>query len=234
MRYDNLTADQNAKLASTIRDLKDFHVAGIALVRGKANLVEEASLARLANPGKTKHIDKDDRGILAVQKMIDRASGLLRLALGKVVDNHNFAVTSTVPRETCIQAKNGVNTNGDETVKAAWTTDYAVVQAAKTTWLLMKDKYTEEQLASPGQLTLEAKATKAKAAKGKSDLAIFTALRKMFPDNQLAVLEEMAKHDADPVNYKLPAAKAEEDLDESKTFAELDAEAAQTLKAAQG
>jgi hypothetical protein len=204
MRYDTLSADQNAKLASTIRDLRDFHLAGIALVRGKANAIEEASLSKLANPGKTKHIDKEDRGILAVQKMIDRASGLLRLALGKVVENYNMALTAEVPRESCIQARNGVNTNGDETVKAAWATDYAVVQAAKTTWLALKTKYSEEQLASPGSLTLEAKATKERAAKVKSDLAIFNALRKMFPDNNIAVLTEMTKHDADPANYKLP------------------------------
>lgn len=202
MRYDTLTADQNAKLAATIRDLEAFVVGGISILRGKANAVEEAALSKLANPGKTKHLDRDDRGILAIQKQLDRAQTLMRMAIGSAVESYNFHIDpAAVPRDACIQARNG---EGDNAVKATWQRDWTVVQSAKTIWLAMRNKYSEEQLASPGTLTLEGKKRKAAHGKAKSDLAIFTALRKAFPGNNIAVLEEMAKYEADPVNYKLP------------------------------
>ncbi len=221
MRYDTLSESQNAKLSATLRDLQCFLVGGVSILRGKANAIEEAALAKLANPGKTKHLERDDRGILAVQRMLDRAQTLLRLALGNNVDNFNFQIAeTTVPRDACIQARNG---QGDSAVKATWERDWSIVQGAKTIWLAMKAKYSEDQLASTGTLTMEGKARKAVVSKAKSDLAIFTSLRAMYPGNNIAVLDEMAKYEANPATYKLPSATETPDI----------VEVAQTAMAAQ-
>lgn len=210
MRYDTLNESQNAKLAATLRDLKAFTVGGTAILRGKANDIEQASLAALANPGKTKHLDRDDRGILAVQKMLDRAQSLLRAATLGSSDQFNFAIAgSMVPRDVCIEAR----TKLAETIKASLTTDWHIVQSAKTIWLAMRAKYTEEQLANPGSLTLTGTTRKPKSSKDKAIVGTVTALTNLHRAGKLTVAqlgEEFMKYEADPANYKLPGSEVAE------------------------
>lgn len=204
LRYPTLTADQNAKLSATLRDLKALHLCGIAIIRGKANPIELDAMAKMCNPSKTKTLDKDDRGFLAFQKSLDRAQTFLRMATDSITDKMSD-ISATVPRDALIDAR-GSDIEG---VKASLSTDYGIVQAAKTTWLALKSKYTDEQLASAGTKTLDNKPRKPRGPAAKAQ-SIYTQLLALFKAEPSRLGEELLKYDADPANYKLPGTEVQE------------------------
>ncbi len=167
-----LTDTQKTVMSTTRGDLKRLCITGVAMLRGKANLVELNAMAAMAKPGKTKHLPAEVRGVLAFQATLDRFQTFLKLAdddgiLDDAKAKHSIQ-DAVNPVDACLEA-----TAFDKVTlgKAALVNDYGTLQFARGIFIQLKAKY-GERLNAAATLTIKgtvkvkerSKAEKAKAA----------------------------------------------------------------------
>ncbi len=159
--YDALNTSQRAKLSTARGDLKLLILAGQAILRGKANAIEENAMAKVCNPGKTASTDKADRGFLAFGPTLDRFCNLLKIADTEELHNSfEHSTAAAVPRDALIGARLRPEMIGNSALQ----NDYILASQARSVWLSLKDKYKDspDALTSPGTLTLQNKPRKSK------------------------------------------------------------------------
>ena len=167
-----LNPDQKRTLASSLADIRKLSLAGQALVRGSANTVEQAAMAAVCQPGKTKDVDAKDRGFLNFQSTIDRAQNLLHILDPEgLASKNSFDCTDSVPRDALIRAE-----PQDLVGKVAIINAFRDLSFARTILRALKDKFGMEVLANPGTRTLSDKPKKAKKAQAPDAKAILAAM----------------------------------------------------------
>ena len=173
-----LNQDQKRTLAASLADIRKLSLAGQALVRGSANTVEQAAMAAVCQPGKTKDVDAKDRGFLNFQSTIDRAQNLLHILDPEgLAAKNSFECADSVPRDALIRAE-----PQDLVGKVAIINAFRDLSFARTILRALKDKFGMEVLAHPGTRTLSDKPKKAKKAPAPDAKAILAAMIAEYPN----------------------------------------------------
>ncbi len=198
---ENLSPNHKSMWAPTFGDLRNLTDAGFALLRGKANAVEENAMAKVCNPGKTASIPKEKRGFLAFQSTLDRAAFLLKqVGAEELVDKYDHECAQPIPRDNLIAARVRSDLAGQTLIVNA----YRTLQNARNCYIQLKDKYGVEMLSNIGSKTLSDKPRKVTK---KQECGTMDAIRKMFGNDAAKMGEQVLKYLDNPAAYVLPGSE---------------------------
>ena len=209
MSLTHLNPQQRATWTTTFSDLKALTLVGIALLRGTACPIEETAMAKMCNPNKTKHLTKEQRGFLAFESTLDRASTLFKLAdpKGIAVANDKAKVDQEIPRDALIDAQSYDAVKGETGLVNA----YMILTNARSIFIRVKEKY-GDALKHKGTKTLDGKAKRVSKA---AEVNVMAELRKRFAGDVTALGAELVKYSENPAAYVLPAIETAQDETEA-------------------
>ncbi len=187
-----LTDAQKTLMSTTRGDLHRLTIVGVALLRGRANLVELNAMAAMAKPGKTKHLDAECRGVRAFESTLDRFATLLRgcdddgilqdIHSGK--DKPHVIQDATTPIDACLEA----TAYEKVTVgKATLVKDYELLSTARGLFIRLKAKYAE-RLTAAATLTAKGTVKNKERTKAEKAKAAFNALS---PEEKAAMISQV-------------------------------------------